>query len=77
MSEKELTYEQAIERLKMILEKLEKGDSTLDDSIKNFKEGINLYNHCNSLLNKAEGEITLMLENEIASIEEVRFPLEG
>lgn len=77
MNEKELTYEKGIEKLKVILEKLEKDDCTLEDSMNKFKEGINLYNYCNSLLNKAEGEITLILEKETAEVEEVKFPMEG
>lgn len=77
MSKRELTYEQSMEKLKSILEKLEKDDCTLEDAMNNFKEGINLYNYCNSLLNKAEGEITLILKNESDNIEEVKFPLEG
>lgn len=77
MSEAKLTYEDAMEKLKSLLEVLEKDECTLEDSMNKFKEGINLYNHCNSLLNKAEGEITLILENERESIEEVKFPMEG
>lgn len=76
MSKKELTYEEAMESLKSTLEKLEKEDSTLEESMNNFKEGIKLYNYCNSLLNKAEGEITLILDKESEDIEEVEFPLE-
>lgn len=77
MSKKQLSYEEAIESLKSILEKLEGEDSTLEDSMKNFKEGIRLYNYCSSLLSRAEGEITLILEKEAGNIEEVKFPLEG
>lgn len=62
MSKKKLTYEEAMEKLNAILEKLEDTDSTLEESMSNFKEGMELYNYCNSLLNKAEGEITLILE---------------
>ncbi len=75
MNENKLTYEQAMEKLKSILEKLEKDDYTLEDSMNNFKEGVNLYNYCNSLLNKAEGEVTLILEKEMDNIEQVKFPL--
>lgn len=76
MSEKKLSYEEAIDRLKSILEKLEDDDSSLEESMKNFKEGIKLYKYCNSLINKAEGEITLILDRERDKIEEVKFPME-
>lgn len=77
MSKKKLTYEEAMEKLKVILAKLEEDDCTLEDSMSNFKEGMELYNHCNLLLNEAEGEITLILDKEMDSVEEVKFPLEG
>lgn len=76
MSKQDLTYEEAFEKLKSILEILEKDDSTLNDSMKKFKEGVKLYNYCNSLLSKAEGEITLVVENDLNNIEEVDFPME-
>ena len=77
MSKKKLTYEEAMEKLNVILEKLEDTDSTLEESMSNFKEGMELYNYCNSLLNKAEGEITLILEKDTGTTEEVSFPMEG
>ncbi len=77
MSKKKLTYEEAMEKLNAILEKLEDTDSTLEESMSNFKEGMELYNYCNSLLNKAEGEITLILEKDMGTTEEVSFPMEG
>lgn len=76
MNEKEMSYEEGIERLELILKKLEDDNCTLQDSIDNFKEGISLYNHCNSLLNKAKGEVTLILKNEIDDAKETEFPLE-
>lgn len=72
----DLTYEEAIKNLNEILEDLEKDDCSLDESIKKFKEGIKLYNYCNNLLSKAEGEVTLLLKDNLEEIEEVEFPME-
>lgn len=76
MDNVDLSYEEAIEKLNEILEDLEKDDCTLDQSIKKFKEGIKLYNYCNNLLSKAEGEVTLLLKDNLDEIEEVEFPME-
>lgn len=76
MDNMDLTYEEAIKKLNEILEDLEEDDSTLDESVKKFKEGIKLYNYCNKLLSKAEGEVTLLLKDNLEEIEEVEFPME-
>ena len=61
---KELTYEQAYKRLEEIVEKLENGSVSLEESMKLFEEGTKLANFCNSKLNAAEQKFTqLITEN--------------
>lgn len=61
---KELTYEQAYNRLEEIVEKLENGSVPLEESMKLFEEGTKLANFCNSKLNAAEQKFTqLITEN--------------
>ena len=50
----ELTFEEAFHRLNEIVEKLEGGDLSLDQSIDFYEEGLNLKNHCEEKLKKAE-----------------------
>ncbi|MBE6899208.1 MAG: exodeoxyribonuclease VII small subunit [Ruminococcaceae bacterium] len=54
---KELNFEKALERLSEINEKLESEEISLDDSIKLFKEGIELSKFCQSKLDEAKLEI--------------------
>jgi len=56
-------YEDYIARLEEITEKLEKGDLTLEDSLRIFEEGINLVKKCSKILNEAEGKIKVLSEN--------------
>jgi exodeoxyribonuclease VII small subunit len=72
-----LTYEETISELESILEDLEKDECTLNESIEKFKKGIELYNHCNGLLIKAEGEIKILLKDDNGNMDEVEFPMEG
>ncbi len=74
MGEITLNYEESMEKLKEIIEKLENDEISLEESMKNFKEGMDLYKHCNSLLNKAEGEVTMILDKGSESVEEIEFP---
>lgn len=57
----ELTYEQALKKLEEIVNKLESGSISLDESIKLFEEGTKLADFCNTKLNAAEQKFTELL----------------
>lgn len=54
MSNKEISFEEAIKRLDEIVKSLEKGDAPLGDSLKLFEEGTTLIGKCDAMLNEAE-----------------------
>ena len=54
---KELTFEQAMERLEEIVSVLESGKETLDESMKLFEEGTALTAFCTESLKNAEQKI--------------------
>lgn len=51
------TFEQALERLEQISKGLESGESSLDESLKMYEEGMKLIEFCNSKLNEAQKTI--------------------
>ncbi|MGL6105387.1 exodeoxyribonuclease VII small subunit [Romboutsia sp.] len=53
-----LTYEEAYKKLEVILEKLESKNTSLDQSLSLYEEGISLYKHCNRLLGDAQLKIS-------------------
>ncbi len=55
---KTLDYEKSIERLEEIVEQLESGKLSLEESIKIFEEGTKLSASCCQILQKAEQKIT-------------------
>ena len=57
---KELTYEQALDRLSEIVTLLEKGDISLDESLSLYEEGTALSALCYKKLNTAQQKITLL-----------------
>lgn len=65
MEIEELSYEEAQKKLNELLEKMENEELSLEDSIKEFKLASELYEHCNELLTKAEGEIKVILDKDI------------
>lgn len=62
---KKKNFEESIKRLEEIVEKLDSGELSLDDSLKIFEEGIELSKFCSDKLNQAEKRIkTLMKKND-------------
>ena len=68
--DKKLTYEQAMDKLQAIVERLETGEDSLEDSIKLFEEGAKLSAFCYDKLNKAEQKVNTITKREAASDEE-------
>lgn len=50
-------FESAITELEDIITELERGTVSLDDSIKKYKQGIELAARCSEILKKAEQEV--------------------
>ena len=61
--EKELTFESAMKRLEEIVNALESGQVSLDDSLKLFEEGIKLTKYCENELKNIENKAAKILEN--------------
>ncbi|MEM8844325.1 MAG: exodeoxyribonuclease VII small subunit [Pseudomonadota bacterium] len=55
-------FEKSLNKLETIVEKLESGDQTLENSLKLFEEGIQLTRGCQQALQQAEEKITLLTQ---------------
>ena len=51
------SFEYNINEIDMIIEKLDKGELSLDESIKEYEKAIKLLKKSSDILNKAEGKI--------------------
>lgn len=73
MSKKEDTnFEELMEKLEEITNKLEKEQLSLDESVKLFEEGMQISKQCNSKLEDAEKRITILI-NQNDEIKEENF----
>jgi len=65
MSEKTKTtsFEQALKELESIADLLEKGQMTLEESIKSYERGMELKKICAQKLEEAEGKIEILSQN--------------
>jgi exodeoxyribonuclease VII small subunit len=57
------TFEQALQQLEQIVQKLEKGELPLEDSLKLYEDGIRLSRLCHGKLEEAEGRIEVLLKD--------------
>lgn len=58
-----LSFEESLEKLEEIVNKLENGDVPLDDAIDEFNNAMKLVKLCNEKLNSAEEAITKIVED--------------
>jgi exodeoxyribonuclease VII small subunit len=58
-----LTYEQAYEELQAIVNLLDEGRQSLEDTIKLFERGQALARRCENLLNQAQKKMRLITED--------------
>lgn len=52
-----LRYEEAVEQLEAIIDRIESGEIGLEDSIKAYERGVALRRHCERILEQAEQRI--------------------
>lgn len=63
MVKKTETYEAQLEMLEKIVEKMDSGEVSLADSMKDYEEGVKLCNKLYKTLNEAEGKIKIISGN--------------
>ena len=56
-------FEAALKQLEEIVQRLEKGELSLEDSLKLYEEGIRLSRLCHAKLDEAEGRIEQLLKD--------------
>ena len=57
------SFEEQLTALESVVEKLERGELSLDESVRLFEEGVKLSNACKKELEAAEGRIQVLVEH--------------
>jgi exodeoxyribonuclease VII small subunit len=60
----DIKFEDALQRLEEIVDRLETGELPLEDSLKVFEEGVALARRCSKYLEEAEKRIELLTKDE-------------
>ena len=66
---KAIDFEKSLKQLETLVEKLEKGDLSLEDSLKNFEQGVKLTRDCRQALQNAEQKISVLSKDDMDWVE--------
>lgn len=61
------SFENDLQALEALVEKLERGDLPLEDSLQQFERGIALARRCQQALKTAEQKVRILLEKNVAA----------
>ncbi len=63
-SKKTPDFETALAELESLVEQMEQGDLSLDESLKQFERGVQLTRACQTALKEAEQKVQILLEKD-------------
>ena len=71
MTNEDMTYDEALQRLETLVTQLERGGKNLDETLAMFEEGTALLKRCQAELTEAEGRLAeLKLEDAEALVKD-------
>jgi exodeoxyribonuclease VII small subunit len=70
-------FEEQLTQLETVVERLERGDLTLDESVRLFEEGMKLSHACKEQLEQAEGRIQVLVETKGGKMQVAELELDG
>ncbi len=76
MSQKNQSFEENMQRLELIVRKMEQGDVPLEESLKLFQEGTDLVRKCTTLLDNAQLQVKAVINGPDGSPVEEDFRAE-
>jgi exodeoxyribonuclease VII small subunit len=70
-------FEEHLTQLETVVERLERGDLTLEESVRLFEEGMKLSLACKVELEQAEGKIQVLVEGKSGKMQVAEMEVEG
>jgi exodeoxyribonuclease VII small subunit len=77
MVKKSLRFEESLAELEQLVEKMEQGKLSLEESLKLFERGIELSRGCQKALTDAEQKVQILLQKEDGEATLQSFPDES
>ena len=66
---KTLDFESSLSELESLVERMEEGEATLEDSLKDFERGIELTRACQTALQEAEQKVQILLGKDAEAVD--------
>ena len=66
-------FEQSLKKLEAIVAQMERGDVSLEDSVKLFEEGTKLAEQCKQQLADAEGKVEILIKQRNGAMKREPF----
>jgi exodeoxyribonuclease VII small subunit len=63
MDKEQVSFEQAMEQLDSIVQKLEHGNVSLDEALELFEKGVKLISFCQEKITFAEQKVSILVQN--------------
>jgi exodeoxyribonuclease VII small subunit len=73
---KDMNFESALGELETLVQNLESGQTSLEDSINAYERGVSLKKHCEKKLKEAELKIEQIAQNEDGTVSTTPFAAE-
>jgi exodeoxyribonuclease VII small subunit len=70
-------FEKHLTQLESVVERLERGDLSLDESVRLFEEGMKLSQACKKELEQAEGRIQVLVEGKSGKMQVAEIEFEA
>lgn len=67
MAKKTPQLEESLDRLEALVERMESGEMTLEESLAAFEQGVKLTRECQQALTQAEQKVRILLEQDPAA----------
>lgn len=67
------SFEVLISELEQIVEKLEAGETSLEDSVALFEKGVGLTRQCAKILDEAQQKVTMLVRSQTGEVREEAF----
>ncbi len=64
MARKKIDFEERLQTLEELVEQMEDGELSLEESLKAFEQGIKLTRECQSALTAAEQKVQVLIEEQ-------------
>jgi exodeoxyribonuclease VII small subunit len=77
VARKKEKFEEALQKLEAIVAKMEEGDLSLEEALKEFEEGVRLAKFCTGKLDEAERKVENLIRDQACRIQTTSFSEDG